>query len=199
MLRDGSFGELLVDGQRPGQWRHVFASVQSLAAMDPAGLAPGTFDVVIVDEFHHAAASSYERWLAHLAPSLLLGLTATPERSDGLDILHWFGGHTAAELRLAPPRRHRPLADRMAPQRLCQRGAHQPLHRRRRPPAPDPARTREQDHQPAHDAGPGLLRERGARRLDGPQVRRCRPARRLLRCLELPRRARRADPPPQVW
>nr|WP_198949697.1 DUF3427 domain-containing protein [Synechococcus sp. 1G10] len=100
MLRDGSFGELLVDGQRPGQGRHVFASVQSLAGIDPAGLAPGTFDVVIVDEFHHAAASSYERWLAHLAPSLLLGLTATPERTDGLDILHWFGGHTAAELRL---------------------------------------------------------------------------------------------------
>ncbi|MCT0231914.1 DUF3427 domain-containing protein [Synechococcus sp. CS-1327] len=100
VLRDGSFGELLVDGQRPGQWRHVFASVQSLAGIDPAGLAPGTFDVVIVDEFHHAAASSYERWLAHLAPCLLLGLTATPERTDGLDILHWFGGHTAAELRL---------------------------------------------------------------------------------------------------
>ncbi|MCP9917549.1 DUF3427 domain-containing protein [Cyanobium sp. ATX 6F1] len=100
VLRDGSFGELLVDGQRPGQWRHVFASVQSLAGIDPAGLAPGSFNVVIVDEFHHAAASSYERWLAHLAPSLLLGLTATPERTDGLDILHWFGGHTAAELRL---------------------------------------------------------------------------------------------------
>jgi len=41
VLRDGSFGELLVDGQRPGQWRHVFASVQSLAAMDPAGLGAG--------------------------------------------------------------------------------------------------------------------------------------------------------------
>ena len=36
VLRDGSFGELLVDGERPSQWRHVFASVQSLA-MDPAG------------------------------------------------------------------------------------------------------------------------------------------------------------------
>jgi superfamily II DNA or RNA helicase len=94
------FGELLVDGQRPSQWRHVFASVQSLAAVDPAGLAPDTFAVVIVDEFHHAAAASYERWLAHLQPNLLLGLTATPERTDGDDILHWFGGRIAAELRL---------------------------------------------------------------------------------------------------
>ena len=100
VLRDGSFGELLVDGQRPSQWRHVFASVQSLAGMDPAHLAPDTFAVVIVDEFHHAAAASYERWLAHLRPSLLLGLTATPERTGGEDILHWFDGRIAAELRL---------------------------------------------------------------------------------------------------
>ncbi|MCP9800248.1 DUF3427 domain-containing protein [Synechococcus sp. RedBA-s] len=100
VLRDGSFGELLVDGQRPSQWRHVFASVQSLAGLDPADLAPDTFDVVIVDEFHHAASASYERWLRHLAPVLLLGLTATPERTGGEDILHWFDGRISAELRL---------------------------------------------------------------------------------------------------
>ena len=100
VLRDGSFGELLVDGKRPSQWRHVFASVQSLAGIDPADLAPDTFDVVIVDEFHHAASASYERWLHHLAPVLLLGLTATPERTGGEDILHWFDGRIAAELRL---------------------------------------------------------------------------------------------------
>ena len=100
VLRDGSFGELLVDGQRPSQWRHVFASVQSLAGIDPADLAPETFAVVIVDEFHHAASASYERWLRHLSPVLLLGLTATPERTCGEDILHWFDGRIAAELRL---------------------------------------------------------------------------------------------------
>lgn len=61
VLRDGSFGELLVDGQRPSQWRHVFASVQSLAVLDPADLAPDTFDVVIVDEFHHATAARPHR------------------------------------------------------------------------------------------------------------------------------------------
>jgi hypothetical protein len=56
--------------------------------------------VVIVDEFHHAAAPSYDRLLSHLHPRELLGLTATPERSDGLSLLHWFGGRIAAELRL---------------------------------------------------------------------------------------------------
>jgi superfamily II DNA or RNA helicase len=78
----------------------VFASVQSLSQQDTAEIPADRFDVVIVDEFHHAAASSYRRWLDHLTPKLLLGLTATPERADGLDILHWFDGRIAAELRL---------------------------------------------------------------------------------------------------
>jgi superfamily II DNA or RNA helicase len=100
VLRDPSFGELWVDGERPSQWRHVFASVQSLSQQATAEIPADRFDVVIVDEFHHAAASSYRRWLDHLSPKLLLGLTATPERADGLDILHWFDGRIAAELRL---------------------------------------------------------------------------------------------------
>jgi superfamily II DNA or RNA helicase len=100
VLRDPAFGELYVDGEDPSQWRHVFASVQSLAQCDLAEIPADRFDVVIVDEFHHAAASSYRRWLDHLRPQLLLGLTATPERADGLDILHWFSGRIAAELRL---------------------------------------------------------------------------------------------------
>ena len=60
VLRDGSFGELYVDGYRPKEWRHVFASVQSLAQLDLADLKPEAFDVVIVDEFHHAAAPTYK-------------------------------------------------------------------------------------------------------------------------------------------
>ena len=100
VLRDGSFGELLVDGQKPSNGRHVFASVQSLAQLELAAIDPALYDVVIVDEFHHAAATSYRRWLAHLSPQLLLGLTATPERADGFDILTWFDGRIAAELRL---------------------------------------------------------------------------------------------------
>jgi superfamily II DNA or RNA helicase/HKD family nuclease len=100
VLRDPSFGELYVDGEMPSQWRHVFASVQSLANRSLAEIPAERFKVVIVDEFHHAAASSYRRWIDHLRPQLLLGLTATPERADGLDILHWFGGRIASELRL---------------------------------------------------------------------------------------------------
>ncbi|MGY6501910.1 MAG: DUF3427 domain-containing protein [Acidimicrobiales bacterium] len=99
-LRDTSFGEKWVGGSRPQYFEHVFASVQSLHANSLDSLAPDHFDVVIVDEFHHAAARSYERLLEHLEPVELLGLTATPERSDGLPILGWFGDRIAAELRL---------------------------------------------------------------------------------------------------
>jgi superfamily II DNA or RNA helicase/HKD family nuclease len=102
ILRNGSFGERFVGGERPSEWRHVFASVQSLAKLDLDDLDPALFDMVIVDEFHHAGpeTKTYARLLNHLKPKVLLGLTATPERADGQDILHWFDGRIAVELRL---------------------------------------------------------------------------------------------------
>lgn len=100
VLGDGSFGELWVAGSRPQRWRHVFASVQTLAQQGVDRLAPDAYDVVIVDEFHHAEAATYTRLLRHLRPRVLVGLTATPERADGRDVAHWFDGHVAAELRL---------------------------------------------------------------------------------------------------
>lgn len=100
VLRDGSFGSMLVAGERPGDSRHVFASIQSLSNAELTRLDPAVFDIVIVDEFHHAKAPTYEKLLNHLTPKELLGLTATPERADGQDVLTWFGGRTTAEVRL---------------------------------------------------------------------------------------------------
>jgi superfamily II DNA or RNA helicase len=100
VMHDGSFGELHVDGARPERGNHVFASVQSLANVDLDDIPESHFDVVIVDEFHHAAAPTYQRLLHHLKPQVLLGLTATPERTDGQSILEWFDGRYAVELRL---------------------------------------------------------------------------------------------------
>lgn len=99
-LRRPTFGELWVGGRRPQRFEHVFASIQSLNAVSFEHLRPDHFDVVIVDEFHHAAAPSYTRLLDYLEPSELVGLTATPERSDGLPVLAWFDHRIAAELRL---------------------------------------------------------------------------------------------------
>ena len=100
VLGEGSFGEMWVGGKRPDRWDHVFASIQSIRANDALALDRDQFDVVIVDEFHHSAAASYEALLNHLAPRHLLGLTATPERADGLDVLKWFGDRISVELRL---------------------------------------------------------------------------------------------------
>jgi len=108
VLRSGDFGELYVDGQRPVEGRHVFASIMSLAQVDLRKLDPSAYDVVIVDEFHHAAAPTYSRLLNHLfgdaapreTPRILLGLTATPERTDAEDILHYFDNRIAVDLRL---------------------------------------------------------------------------------------------------
>ena len=99
VLREPEFGELLVGGERPRAGRYVFASVQSLANRIDE-IDPDDFDVVIVDEFHHAAAASYGRLLSRLKPKILLGLTATPERADGQSVLEWFDGRIASESRL---------------------------------------------------------------------------------------------------
>ncbi len=100
VLRSGDFGELLVGDQKPEAWRHVFASIQSLTADRLSSISPDAFDMVVVDEFHHAAAPSYLSLLERVMPRVLLGLTATPERMDGRDVTAWFGGHVATELRL---------------------------------------------------------------------------------------------------
>ena len=100
VLGDGAFGELYVGGARPERWEHVFASVQSLTAYGVSNIPAEAFDVVVMDEFHHAEARTYRRVIDHLTPQELLGLTATPERTDGTDVRSCFDGRTAAELRL---------------------------------------------------------------------------------------------------
>jgi superfamily II DNA or RNA helicase/SOS-response transcriptional repressor LexA len=64
------------------------ASVQTLGRAEHLErFAPQHFDYVVIDEFHHAAAATYRRLLGHFAPAFLLGLTATPDRTDQSDIL----------------------------------------------------------------------------------------------------------------
>lgn len=101
VLADASFGELLHNGQEPRDWTHAFASVQSLNLQRLEQLDPGQFDIIVIDEFHHATASTYRRVLQHFKPAELLGLTATPERMDGLNVQdEFFKGRIAAEMRL---------------------------------------------------------------------------------------------------
>jgi len=66
----------------------LFASIQTLGrTAHLQHFAPSAFDYIVVDEFHHAAAPTYRTLLQHFTPKFLLGLTATPERTDGGDLL----------------------------------------------------------------------------------------------------------------
>ncbi len=101
VLRDQNFGELWVSGETPTEHRHVFASIQTLNRQRPWDLlGKKHFQFVVVDEAHHGAASSYRSLFDSLAPEVLLGLTATPERMDGSSILSDFDDAFAAEIRL---------------------------------------------------------------------------------------------------
>lgn len=100
VLGDGAFGELWVDGEAPSRFEHVFASVHTASRGLERAVPADHFHYVVVDECHHMPAESYQKTMRWLAPEILLGITATPERSDGRSLLPDFGGRIAAELRL---------------------------------------------------------------------------------------------------
>lgn len=101
VLRNANFGELLVGSHAPESLDHLFASVQSINSHGLTDkLPPDYYDYIVVDEFHHAPAPSYQRLLTHFSPKILLGLTGTPERMDGKSVLPWFDNRIAAEIRL---------------------------------------------------------------------------------------------------
>ena len=67
----------------------IFATVQSISK-DLEKFSPTDFDYLIVDECHHAAANTYQKIFTYFHPKFILGLTATPERSDGENMLELF-------------------------------------------------------------------------------------------------------------
>lgn len=81
------------------QHQYIFSTVQSMNNMYHS-LQEKTFDYIIVDESHHALAESYQNILNHFKPDFLLGMTATPERSDGMGLFSFFENNIALEIRL---------------------------------------------------------------------------------------------------
>lgn len=101
VLKDANFGDLFVGGYRPDEIDHLFMSIQTFNSQDfTEKTAFDFYDYIVVDEFHHVAAPSYQKLMAYYKPKILLGLTATPERMDGKDILSYFDHRIAAEIRL---------------------------------------------------------------------------------------------------
>ena len=101
VLKDANFGEMFVGSYKPESIDNLFISIQTFNSQDfTAKTTPEFYDYIIVDEFHHAAAPTYQKLLAYYQPRILLGLTATPERMDGKSVLPYFNNRIAAEIRL---------------------------------------------------------------------------------------------------
>jgi superfamily II DNA or RNA helicase/HKD family nuclease len=105
VLRDPEFGELLTGSHQPERWGHLFATIDSVTSRDlVATLGAEYWHTVVVDECHRLAADRFDAFVKSVRPRVLLGLTATPERSDGQPIAQYFDarpdGSPAVELRL---------------------------------------------------------------------------------------------------
>jgi len=74
----------------------IFASITTLSMKQHLEVfEPDSFDLIIIDEFHHAAAASYQRVLNYFKPKFLLGITATPDRNDNKDVYAICDGNVA--------------------------------------------------------------------------------------------------------
>ena len=101
VLKDANFGEMFVGSYKPESIDNLFISIQTFNSQDfTAKTSSEFYDYIIVDEFHHEAAPTYQKLLAYYQPCILLGLTATPERMDGKSVLPYFNNRIAAEIRL---------------------------------------------------------------------------------------------------
>lgn len=97
---DDKFG-FLVGGQRDTGATYLFASIQSISRPENIGqFARSSFDLIIIDEVHRSGAKSYRTVIDYFRPDFLLGLTATPERTDGFNVYELFDFNVPYEIRL---------------------------------------------------------------------------------------------------
>lgn len=100
------FGDTKTMGLFSGQHKNthadfVFSTVQTLAKEENLQqFDRAAFDYIVIDESHHAGAESYQKILAYFTPKFLLGMTATPERTDGYNVFSDFDHNIAFEVRL---------------------------------------------------------------------------------------------------
>ena len=88
---------------------YIFCTVQTISKQEHLDkFKRNHFDYIVIDETHRAGADSYKRIMEHFTPKFMLGMTATPERTDGADIFKLFDYNIAYEIRL-----HRALSENM--------------------------------------------------------------------------------------
>lgn len=92
---------ILTGGQKDPEAKYLFSTIQTLSKEETLrSFAPDAFDYIVIDEAHHSGAETYQRVLEYFEPKFLLGMTATPERTDGYDIFEKFDHNIAYEIRL---------------------------------------------------------------------------------------------------
>lgn len=92
---------ILSGNQHHSEAKYVFATIQTISQMERMRqFAPDEFDLIIIDEAHHAAAKRYQALLNYFKPRFWLGMTATPERTDNQDVFQLFDYNLAYEIRL---------------------------------------------------------------------------------------------------
>ncbi len=97
--------------EKDGEADTVFASIYTLSMKRHLEFFnPTDFDLIIIDEFHHAAANSYQRVLEYFEPSFLLGITATPDRNDNRDVYAICDGNIAYRIDFLEAIQHQWLA-----------------------------------------------------------------------------------------
>lgn len=80
---------------------YIFTTIQTISRDSHLhGFGQSTFDYIVIDETHRAQANSYQKVLNYFKPQFTLGMTATPERTDGLDVFQVFDHNVAYEIRL---------------------------------------------------------------------------------------------------
>ena len=97
---DEDFG-ILSGNSKDISAKYLFATIQTIsmqATLD--SFLPDAFDYILIDEVHKAGASSYHEVINHFKPNFLLGMTATPERTDDFNIFELFDYNIAYEIRL---------------------------------------------------------------------------------------------------
>ena len=97
-LRDSDFG-ILSGKSKDYSNKFIFATIQSLVR-EIQRFDPEDFDYIIIDEVHRAGAPSYERVFDHFRPGFMLGMSATPERTDEFNVFQLFDNNVAYEIRL---------------------------------------------------------------------------------------------------
>ena len=100
IIKNHTFG-IFTGSDKDINSNYIFSTVQTIHKKEYREMfKPDTFDYIIIDEVHRAGAESYQELMNYFIPSFLLGMSATPERSDNFDIYKMFDYNIAYEIRL---------------------------------------------------------------------------------------------------